>query len=144
MLDYSKAFDLINHEIVFQKLPDMRTPALLLRWIAAFLTARQQQVRIGGSQSSWLQLCGCAPQGTLVGIILFIVHINDLEFECKYSKYDDANIIRISDDPTSTAVQMTLTRLINGPVNYIIEVLIQSKILGVIISGDLKWNQHRL
>ena len=174
LLDYSKAFDLINHQIVLQKLSDMGTPALLLRWIAAFLTARQQQVRIGGSQSSWYQLCGGAPQGTLLGVILFVVHINDLEFECQYSKYvDDTNIMRISSDPSSATLQndadtahtwssqndmiinATKTKELRidfsksrGPFtqlyigNSAIEVVSQSKILGVIISDDLKWNQH--
>ena len=79
--------------------------ALLLRWVAVSRNARQQQVRIGGSQSSWLQLCGGAPQGTLLGAILFIVYINDLEFECKYPKYDDTNNIHISDAPASNTFQ---------------------------------------
>ena len=174
LLDYSKAFDLINHQIVLQKLTDMGTPALLLRWIAAFLTARQQQVRIGGSQSSWLQLCGGAPQCTLLGVILFVVHINDLEFECQYSKYvDDTNIMHISSDPASATLQndadtahtwssqndmiinATKTKELRidfsksrGPFTQLyignspIEVVSDSKILGVIISDDLKWNQH--
>ena len=86
LLDYLKAFDLINHQFFLPKLSDMGTQALLLRWIAAFLTARQQQLRIGGSQSSCLQLCGGGLQGILMGVILFVVHINDLEFECQYSK----------------------------------------------------------
>ena len=160
----------------------MGTPALLLRWIAAFLAARQKQVRIGGSQSSSLQLCGGAPRGTLLGVILFVVHINDLKFECQYSKYlyskyglyvDDTNIMHISSDPASATLQndadtahmwssqndMILnatetkelridfrksrghfTQLCIG--NSPIEAVSQSKILGVIISDDLKWNQH--
>ena len=38
LLDYSKAFDLINHQIILQKLSDIGVPELLLRWITAFLT----------------------------------------------------------------------------------------------------------
>ena len=84
----------------------MGTPALLLRWIAAFVTAQQQQVRIGGSESSLLQLCRGAPQGTRLGVISFIVNINILEFECQCSKYvDDRNIIHISSDHASITFQ---------------------------------------
>ena len=84
----------------------MGTPELSLRWIAVFLTAQQQQVRIGGSQLSWLQLCGGAPQGIHLVVNLFVVHINDLEFKWQYSKYiDDTNIIHISSDPASVTLQ---------------------------------------
>ena len=42
----------------------------------------------------------------LLGVILFVVHINDLEFEYQYSKYvGNTNIIHISSDPTSTTLQ---------------------------------------
>ena len=127
---------------------------------------------IGGSQYSWLQLCGGAPQGTLLGVILFVVHISDLEFECQYSKYvDDTNIMHISSDPASASLQNDAVTahtwssqndmIINatktkelcidfsksmGPFSQLyignspIEVVSQSKFLGVIISDDLKWS----
>ena len=150
----------------------METPPLLFRWIAAFLAARQQEVRIGGSWSSWLQLCGSAPQGTLLGVISLIVHI-DLEFECQYPTFvDDTNITHISSDPASTTLQIDPDiahtwssqndMIINAKTKelridfsksrgsfsqlYIgnppIEVVSQSQILGIIISDDLKWNQY--
>ena len=46
-LDYRKAFDLINHDILVDKLVKMELPAHLVRWMAAFLLDREQRVKIG-------------------------------------------------------------------------------------------------
>ena len=46
-IDYTKAFDLINHELLITKLVDVGLPAHLVRWLAAFLINRQQVVKIG-------------------------------------------------------------------------------------------------
>ena len=47
MLDFSKAFDLINHHILLDKLISYNIPEHIVRWLAAFLLDRQQQVKIG-------------------------------------------------------------------------------------------------
>ena len=47
LLDFSKAFDLINHHILVDKLISNGVPAHIVRWLAAFLLDRQQQVKIG-------------------------------------------------------------------------------------------------
>ena len=52
LVDYSKAFDHINHEILIAKLYYMGLPAYLVRWMAAFLIDRQQSVKIGDTVSS--------------------------------------------------------------------------------------------
>ena len=50
-LDYSKAFDLINHEILINKLVAMNILAHIVRWMAAFLLDRVQTAKIGESVS---------------------------------------------------------------------------------------------
>ena len=50
-LDYSKAFDLINHETLIDKLVAMNLPAHIVRWMAAFQLDREQAVKIGESVS---------------------------------------------------------------------------------------------
>ena len=52
LVDYSKAFDHINHEILIAKLYGMGLPAYLVRWMAAFLIDRQQSIKIGDTVSS--------------------------------------------------------------------------------------------
>ena len=51
LLDYSKAFDLINHEMLMQKLVDIGIPPHIVRWMAAFLLNRRHIVKIGNITS---------------------------------------------------------------------------------------------
>ena len=64
-LDYSKAFDLINHDILLNKMTGMEVPAHLVRWMAAFLLDREQSVKIGDAVSKPGYPNGGVPQGTL-------------------------------------------------------------------------------
>jgi len=76
--DFAKGFDLIDHTILIQELDKLEVHPVLLSWIAAFLTSRQQAVRIGGTLSAWKTLKGGLPQGTKLGAILFTVITNIL------------------------------------------------------------------
>lgn len=49
--DFSKGFDLIDHNILITELPKLEVYPALISWIAAFLTDRQQAVRIGATLS---------------------------------------------------------------------------------------------
>ena len=53
LLDFSKAFDLINHHILVDKLITNGVPAHIVRWLAAFLLDRKQQVKIGYIFTYW-------------------------------------------------------------------------------------------
>ena len=64
-LDYSKTFDLINHDILLNKMTEMEVPAHLVRWMAAFLLDREQRVKIGDAVSKPGYPNGGVPQGTL-------------------------------------------------------------------------------
>ena len=80
MVDFQKAFNRINHNIVIAKLSDMGVPGWLLKIVIAFLTKRKMQVRYKGQKSSIKDLSGGGPQGTLLGLLLFIILINDVGF----------------------------------------------------------------
>ena len=64
-LDYSKAFDLINHDILLNKMVGMEVPANLVRWMAAFLVDREQRLKVGDAVSKPGYPNGGVPQGTL-------------------------------------------------------------------------------
>ena len=76
MVDFSKAFNRQNHGILITKLCDMGVPGWLLRIVIGFLTDRKMYVRYGAKQSTIKSLPGGGPQGTLLGLLLFIVLIN--------------------------------------------------------------------
>ena len=59
--DFSKGFDLIDHNILLKELAYLRTHPMLINWIKAFLTNRMQAVRIGDSLSDWKPLRGGIP-----------------------------------------------------------------------------------
>ena len=81
MIDFSQAFNQQNHNILITKLSDMGVPAWLLKIVMAFLSDRTMVIRFKGATSSVKSLPGGGPQGTLLGLLLFIVLINDLGFK---------------------------------------------------------------
>ena len=81
MVDFAKAFNRQNHNLLISKLSDMGVPAWLLRVVMAFLSGRCMVVRYKGKLSSTKSLPGGGPQGTLLGLLLFLVLINDAGFD---------------------------------------------------------------
>jgi ribonuclease P/MRP protein subunit RPP40 len=92
MLDYSKAFDKINHSILLFKLRKLGISGNLAKWIGHFLLNRTQRVSINGYLSQPSQVTSGVPQGTILGPILFLIYIADIGdnlTECTLSSYAD-------------------------------------------------------
>ena len=81
LVDFSKAFNRQDHKVLNTKLSDMNVPGWLLKLVIAFLTNRKMVVRYKGATSSSKDLPGGGPQGTLLGLLLFLVLINDAGFQ---------------------------------------------------------------
>ena len=106
LVDYSKAFDHINHDILIAKLYYMGLPAYLVRWMAAFLIDRQQSVKIGDTVSSIGYPNGGVPQGTLSAPKNFLVQINDLQTPCPMFKYvDDSTVFDVCNNSSVPMLQ---------------------------------------
>ena len=89
MVDFSKAFNRQNHNLLITKLSDMGVPAWLLKVVMAFLSGRTMVVRYKGQKSSAKNLPGGGPQGTLLGLLLFLVLINDAGFDGQLNNAGD-------------------------------------------------------
>ena len=89
-IDFSKAFNRQNHNILIVKLSDMGVPGWLLNLVMGFLTDRSMFLRYKGATTGGKPLPGGGPQGTLLGLLLFLVLINDCGFEDEGEKVGEA------------------------------------------------------
>ena len=89
LVDFSKAFNRQDHSILITKLSDMGVPSWLFRLVIAFLKNRTMVVRYKGKVSTTKKLPGGGPQGTLLGLLLFIILINDAGFEGQTNQTGD-------------------------------------------------------
>ena len=111
-LDLSKAFDLVNHSFLLQKLSHYGVRGVALAWIHSYLQNRKQFVHYNGAQSSMLGITCGVPQGSILGPLLFIIYINDInqqtpENTLYYTLYaDDTNLIISGDNIEDTTQQL--------------------------------------
>lgn len=76
ILDFFKAFDSVNHRNVVNKLRGYGVNNQIVSWAISFLKDREQAVAIGGFESDIAHVSSGVPQGSVLGLLLFLIYIN--------------------------------------------------------------------
>ena len=114
-----KAFDTVDHQILLAKLHHYGIRGVSNDWFKSYLSNRNQYVSINGYESGLAAInCG-VPQGSVLGALLFLSYINDLNQAIKFCKVhhfaDDTNLLCLSNSikKLSKLVNAVLKQLLN-------------------------------
>ena len=108
LMDLSKAFDTLNHDLLIAKLSAYGFDKTSLKLIKSYLTNRWQRTKINNSYSSWTEIMHGVPQGSILGPLLFNIYLNDLLFLPL-----DTSLCNYADDNTLYACDISLNNLID-------------------------------
>ena len=90
--DLSKAFDVINHDILIKKLEYYGFRGVVLGWLKNYLSDRFQYVEIENEKSTQCSISCGVPQGSILGPLLYLIYVNDID------KSTMRNILSFADD----------------------------------------------
>ena len=86
LMDLSKAFDTINHDLLIAKLGAYGFDTASLKLIRSYLTNRFQRTKMNASFSNWSKLFLGVPQGSVMVLLLVNIYINDLFYLTKMTE----------------------------------------------------------
>ena len=129
LLDMSKAFDNINHNILLAKLEDGGVSSSCLTWFRSYLSERYQAVRINSTLSEKLPMVSGVLQGSILGPLLFSIYVNDLPSVTKTcsseSHVDDTRLLLSFHINDSNAASVDLNEDLIGIRNRCFDNLLQ-------------------
>ena len=106
LMDLSKAFDCIPHDLLIAKLAAYGFEKKTLKFFLSYLKGRKQSVNIKGKLSSFMDILAGVPQGSILGPVIFNIFINDMQNifdKCSLNNYADDNTL---DDHASSIPEL--------------------------------------
>jgi len=94
-LQFQKAFDKVPHNTLITKLAAHHVDGNVLRWNENWLSNRKQRVVLNGHCSGWIAVVSGVPQGSVLGPLLFLIFINDIDELLISKMYKFADDIKI-------------------------------------------------
>ena len=120
LTDLSKAFDCLNHELLIAKLEAYGFDHSSLDYIYSYLSNRRQRTKVNNSFSSWHDIKSGVPQGSIIGPLIFNIHLNDI-----FYFVSDSNLTNYADDNTPYSISSNVNDLIESLVNDTSTVMVQ-------------------
>ena len=118
LLNFCKAFNTVHHHRLLLKLQSYGITNKTHTWITSWLTQRVQRVVIRGAASGWLPVKSGVPQGTVLGPLMFLIYINDIDKNlscCLRLFADDCLLYHVITSKEDCAKSNVISTL-NGPV----------------------------
>ena len=97
-LDFQKAFDKVPHKRLMLKIKALGISGKIYEWISDWLRNREQRVVLLGSCSRWIKVKSGVPQGSVLGPLLFLIYINDID------ELVSSNLLKFADDTKIVSV----------------------------------------
>ena len=103
LMDLSKAYDCLSHNLLIAKLEAYGLDVGSLNFLLDYLSLRKHRTKVGSSCSKWSEICRGMPQGSILGPLLFNILINDIFFFVEKSE-----ISNFTDDKTIYCIDNTI------------------------------------